>query len=89
MALTRAKSSLFILGNAATLERSNDIWRSIILDSRSRSSMTDVSIFQYQDKQTLILYPDGCDIFHYTNRPTSITLAADGNTTSINPGHPH
>ncbi|KAF8635838.1 hypothetical protein AX15_000034 [Amanita polypyramis BW_CC] len=37
VALTRAKSSLFILGNAATLERSNTTWAEIVSDARSRS----------------------------------------------------
>ncbi|KAF8798795.1 hypothetical protein BYT27DRAFT_6878132 [Phlegmacium glaucopus] len=42
VALTRAKSSLFILGNAATLERSDATWRQIIEDARSSSSLVDV-----------------------------------------------
>ena len=43
VALTRAKSSIFVLGNAATLERSDDIWRSIVVDARERNRLTDVS----------------------------------------------
>ncbi|RDB14553.1 putative ATP-dependent helicase C29A10.10c [Hypsizygus marmoreus] len=39
VALTRAKSSLFILGNAPTLERSDNTWRDIIVDARSRSTL--------------------------------------------------
>ncbi|KAG6820177.1 hypothetical protein H0H93_004308 [Arthromyces matolae] len=39
VALTRAKSSLFILGNAPTLERSDDTWRSIVADARQRASL--------------------------------------------------
>ncbi|TFK40652.1 SEN1 N terminal-domain-containing protein [Crucibulum laeve] len=42
VALTRAKSSLFIIGNAPTLERSDNTWREIVLDARTRSSLTDV-----------------------------------------------
>ncbi|KAF8645168.1 hypothetical protein AX16_007996 [Volvariella volvacea WC 439] len=42
VALTRAKSSLFILGNAPTLERSDDVWRKIVGDARSRGSMFDI-----------------------------------------------
>ncbi|KAM6494154.1 SEN1 N terminal domain containing protein [Amanita muscaria] len=42
VALTRAKSSLFILGNAGTLERSNETWAEIIADARSRSCLIDV-----------------------------------------------
>ncbi|KAJ7644131.1 AAA domain-containing protein [Roridomyces roridus] len=47
VALTRAKSSLFILGNAPTLSRSNEIWNSIITDARDRASLVsaDVSYF--------------------------------------------
>ncbi|ORX36373.1 SEN1 N terminal-domain-containing protein [Kockovaella imperatae] len=36
VALTRAKSSLFILGNGATLERSDQRWNTIISDARDR-----------------------------------------------------
>ncbi|KAI6114047.1 SEN1 N terminal-domain-containing protein [Pisolithus sp. B1] len=42
VALTRAKSSLFILGNAPTLERSNQDWREIVGNARSRGVLTDV-----------------------------------------------
>jgi senataxin len=43
VALTRAKSSLFILGNAPTLERSNADWKEIVNNARTRSLLTDVS----------------------------------------------
>ncbi|EIW80969.1 hypothetical protein CONPUDRAFT_104043 [Coniophora puteana RWD-64-598 SS2] len=42
VSITRAKSSLFILGNAATLERSDSNWRQIIQDARTRNVLTDV-----------------------------------------------
>lgn len=42
VALTRAKCSLFVLGHAATLERSDDNWRQLIDDSRKRSLFLDV-----------------------------------------------
>lgn len=44
VALTRARSSLFILGNVPTLERSDENWRQIIHDARSRQRMVDVSL---------------------------------------------
>lgn len=43
VALTRAKSSLFVLGNAATLERSDAKWNSIVNDARDRNLLVDVS----------------------------------------------
>ncbi|TCD66618.1 DEAD-box type RNA helicase [Steccherinum ochraceum] len=43
VALTRAKSSVFVLGNAATLERSDENWRSIVADARQRSCLVEVS----------------------------------------------
>jgi senataxin len=49
VALTRAKSSVFILGNAATLERSDQNWKAIVQDARERSALVDVrllSIFE-------------------------------------------
>ena len=42
VALTRAKSSLFILGNVKTLERSDDFWRQIVGDARKRSFLQQV-----------------------------------------------
>ncbi|EKM51498.1 uncharacterized protein PHACADRAFT_199007 [Phanerochaete carnosa HHB-10118-sp] len=44
VALTRAKSSIFILGNAATLERSDEDWRTIVKDARERSCLVDVDV---------------------------------------------
>jgi len=44
VALTRARSSLFILGNAPTLERSDENWRQIVQDARSRQRMVDAKI---------------------------------------------
>ncbi|TFK27976.1 hypothetical protein FA15DRAFT_612773 [Coprinopsis marcescibilis] len=42
VAITRAKSSLFILGHVETLERSDDTWRNIIQDARERSLIVNV-----------------------------------------------
>jgi senataxin len=42
VALTRARSSLFILGNAHTLERSDDNWKKIIQDAESRAILLKV-----------------------------------------------
>lgn len=42
VALTRAKSSLFILGHVATLERSDTTWRDIVENARLRSHLTEV-----------------------------------------------
>lgn len=42
VALTRAKSSLFVLGNAATLERSDQKWNTIVKDARERNLLVDV-----------------------------------------------
>ncbi|OSX59822.1 hypothetical protein POSPLADRAFT_1048291 [Postia placenta MAD-698-R-SB12] len=44
VALTRAKSSLFVLGHAPTLERSDDTWRTIVSDARTRSCLFDVDV---------------------------------------------
>ncbi|KAF5360948.1 hypothetical protein D9756_004803 [Leucocoprinus leucothites] len=42
VALTRAKSSLFILGNSATLERSDGNWGAIVNDAKQRSRLVDI-----------------------------------------------
>ncbi|KAF8073606.1 SEN1 N terminal-domain-containing protein [Lyophyllum atratum] len=59
VALTRAKSSLFILGNAPTLERSDNTWRDIVVDARTRSSLlnTDPSFFTTSTSATTVLPP--------------------------------
>ena len=44
VALTRAKSSLFVIGNATTLERGDERWRTIVQDARMRGFVIDVSI---------------------------------------------
>ncbi|KAF7288567.1 hypothetical protein HMN09_01385800 [Mycena chlorophos] len=43
VALTRAKSSLFVLGNAPTLSRSDDVWKNIIADAQARDAFVDVN----------------------------------------------
>ncbi|KAG2155818.1 SEN1 N terminal-domain-containing protein [Suillus bovinus] len=50
VAITRARSSLFILGHAPTLERSDENWRKIVQDARERSLLTeaDISFFTTQ-----------------------------------------
>ncbi|THV05327.1 hypothetical protein K435DRAFT_774010 [Dendrothele bispora CBS 962.96] len=42
VAITRARSSLFILGHASTLQRSNEVWRNIVQDAKSRNFLIDV-----------------------------------------------
>lgn len=42
VAITRARSSLFILGHAATLERSDAKWKGVIDDARERQLLTTV-----------------------------------------------
>lgn len=44
VALTRAKSSLFVLGNAATLERSDERWNTIVKDARERDLLVNVGV---------------------------------------------
>ncbi|KAH9854663.1 SEN1 N terminal-domain-containing protein [Lenzites betulinus] len=44
VALTRAKASLFVLGHAPTLERSDDVWRNIVQNARSRSCLFDADV---------------------------------------------
>ncbi|PFH53903.1 hypothetical protein AMATHDRAFT_705 [Amanita thiersii Skay4041] len=57
VALTRAKSSLFILGNVPTLERSNTTWAEIIADARSRSCLVDADATFFTLSGSLVLPP--------------------------------
>ncbi|KAF5369282.1 hypothetical protein D9758_002689 [Tetrapyrgos nigripes] len=52
VAITRAKSSLFILGHATTLQRSNDVWRDIVEDARSRKFLVDVDSTYFTSPST-------------------------------------
>ncbi|CAG8432785.1 518_t:CDS:2 [Diversispora eburnea] len=47
VALTRARSSLFILGNQRSLER-NELWNKLILDSIARNSFIDCSSPEFE-----------------------------------------
>lgn len=49
VALTRAKSSLFVLGNASTLERSDQRWSVIVKDARERGLLVNVSAARSDD----------------------------------------
>lgn len=40
VSITRSRSSLYILGHAATLERSDRVWKEIVQDARDRSCLT-------------------------------------------------
>lgn len=43
VALTRARSSLFIIGHAPTLEGGGPQWKGIVDDARTRNALVDVS----------------------------------------------
>ena len=45
VAITRCRSSLFILGDAATLKRSNQLWSKIVADAVARRSLVQVGFF--------------------------------------------
>ncbi|KAJ7069799.1 SEN1 N terminal-domain-containing protein [Mycena amicta] len=53
VALTRAKSSLFVLGNGPTLSRSNDVWKRIIADARTRNAYVDVDTAYFTAPDTV------------------------------------
>jgi senataxin len=48
VALTRARSSLFILGHASTLQRSDDNWKTIVANAKSRSRLVEVGQPRYR-----------------------------------------
>jgi senataxin len=45
VSITRSRSSLFILGHAATLERSDDLWKRVVQDARARGCLIQVCWF--------------------------------------------
>jgi len=55
VALTRARSSLFILGNVPTLERSDENWRQIVQDARSRQRLVDATIAHFTSPSNKVL----------------------------------
>lgn len=62
VALTRAKSSVFVLGHAATLERSDETWRMIVQDARARFCLVDV--------REVLIYGNTPNL---SSRPTSLS----------------
>ncbi|KAJ4482134.1 SEN1 N terminal-domain-containing protein [Lentinula aciculospora] len=69
VAITRAKSSLFILGNAATLERSNETWRTIVADSKARNLFAEVDVSYFTA-------PSAITTTSISPRKTKLTKAA-------------
>ncbi|KAJ6508793.1 SEN1 N terminal-domain-containing protein [Mycena sanguinolenta] len=57
VALTRAKSSLFILGNSPTLSRVSEIWKSIVADARSRQALAEVDVGYFTAPSTITRQP--------------------------------
>ncbi|KAL1748411.1 SEN1 N terminal-domain-containing protein [Schizophyllum fasciatum] len=57
VALTRAKSSLFILGHADTLSRSDETWTKIVADAKERKLLTDVDVPYFTAPITQISVP--------------------------------
>ena len=58
VAITRARASLFILGHAATLERSDEMWKAIVQDARGTSRLLDVRSrhsFSYRSPDQIVL----------------------------------
>ncbi|KAF8895534.1 SEN1 N terminal-domain-containing protein [Infundibulicybe gibba] len=57
VALTRAKSSLYILGHAATLDRSDPVWRNIVQDAKSRALLVDVDQSYFNEPNSMSYRP--------------------------------
>lgn len=89
VALTRAKSSLFILGNAPTLERSNSDWKEIVNDARTRSLLSDVSYEQPREPRVydFVSQSGGHVLLHraYSCTVSSSCLANQGQQTAVYP----
>lgn len=49
VAITRSRSSLYIVGHGPTLERSNETWKGIIEDARSRQCFVELAGFPVVD----------------------------------------
>lgn len=63
VALTRSRSSLFILGHAATLERADEVWKKIVQDARSRSCLVDnVRVFLVNNLEQILIFPSGYNL---------------------------
>ncbi|BEI80229.1 hypothetical protein CcaverHIS002_0107580 [Cutaneotrichosporon cavernicola] len=59
VALTRAKSTLFVLGNASTLERSDQRWNTIVNDARERGLLVDYDSTLFSDPKRVLAPPNG------------------------------
>ncbi|EJU03106.1 hypothetical protein DACRYDRAFT_115362 [Dacryopinax primogenitus] len=52
VAITRARSNLFIFGNAATLERSDAIWKSIVQNAQERNVLMKVDQTTFRQRRS-------------------------------------
>ncbi|KAI5122782.1 hypothetical protein M0805_000126 [Coniferiporia weirii] len=79
VAITRSRSSLFIVGHGPTLERSNETWKGIVIDAQSRSCFVELSDTSYFTKNTGV--PNaGTEKERYVPRTTSASIAGQGAT---------
>jgi senataxin len=77
VAITRARSSLFIVGNAPTLERSNETWKGIVNDAKSRSRFREVSISQTSTHLILLnIIQVNVEYFRTPNSPAKTSGSA-------------
>ncbi|KDQ11409.1 hypothetical protein BOTBODRAFT_135716 [Botryobasidium botryosum FD-172 SS1] len=53
VALTRSRSSLFVLGHAATLERADPTWRQIVQDAKERKYFRNAKVATFQSRQSM------------------------------------
>ncbi|KAF8630856.1 hypothetical protein AX17_005215 [Amanita inopinata Kibby_2008] len=79
VALTRAKSSLFILGNVATLERSNTTWAEIITDARSRSCLIEADFTYFTSAASSVSHPTSSTVSRKLAKPAPVPIAVPSN----------
>lgn len=93
--LTRAKSSLFVLGNAQSLLR-NEFWGKLVLDARTRGVYTDGNIQAMLSKSTRVSDPSAREVIlpmamdvdielNTVNKASSRPLVGDPRDTSAAP----
>lgn len=75
VSITRSRSSLYILGHAATLERSDQLWKGIVADARTRGLLVSVRFSLLTLNECLLRFRQPQQPSEYKQQLRSLSLS--------------